>query len=235
MLWSLFVESSFKITLNVICRRRKRFSLILNVICQQSICFTVAFAVNVAVMHPNTTPKLLLDTECVVEYKGRVKKELGDTNEHIRSVRAQIDAAVRVIRDLTKGGEVAPAQQSTSRRVSNNKELLVEIRKNIGSARVDGHTTAKPVVEKVVEVVKEAFTCKGEKIYEVTKAIKDTLEAHFLGDWNIYLLWNNIGYFFHSVHQDGFVELKFNKATVAVYRSVESVSNACLERYLTLT
>ena len=171
----------------------------------------------------------------IVEYKGRVKKELGDTNEHIRSVRAQIDAAVRVIRDLTKGGEVAPAQQSTSRRVSNNKELLVEIRKNIGSARVDGHTTAKPVVEKVVEVVKEAFTCKGEKIYEVTKAIKDTLEAHFLGDWNIYLLWNNIGYFFHSVHQDGFVELKFNKATVAVYRSVESVSNACLERYLTLT
>lgn len=90
MLWSLFVESSFKITLNVICRKRKRFSLILNVICQQSICFTVAFAVNVAVMHPNTTPKFLLDTECVVSLAqrfnvGHFKKRFSDLWRKISS------------------------------------------------------------------------------------------------------------------------------------------------------
>lgn len=163
----------------------------------------------------------------ITEYKARVEKELNETNEHIRSVCAQIDASVKVIRDLTKSPVVAPAAPATPTRskVTNNKELLAEIRKHIeSSARVDGHTTPKALVDKVVEIVKEALVKKGDKVYDVTKAIKETLEAQFPGDWNVYILWNNIGYSFHNVHQDGFVEIKFNKASVAVYRSVESVS-----------
>lgn len=170
------------------------------------------------------------DHKCLIsisEYKARVKKELEETNEHIRSVCAQIDAAVKVIRDLTKSPLAPPPVPSTATRskVTNNKELLAEIRKHIDSSgRVDGHTTAKPLVEKVVEIVKDALLNRGDKVYDVTKAIKETLEAQFPGDWNVYILWNNIGYSFHNVHQDGFVELKFNKASVAVYKSVESVS-----------
>lgn len=167
----------------------------------------------------------------ITEYKARVKKELEETNEHIRSVSAQIDAAVKVIRDLTKSPVVAaaaPPSTPTRSKVTNNKELLGEIRKHLdNSGRVDGHATAKPLVEKVVEIVKDALLTKGDKVYDVTKAIKETLEAQYPGDWNVYILWNNIGYSFHNVHQEGFVEIKFNKASVAVYKSVESVSLFC--------
>lgn len=166
-------------------------------------------------------------------YKQSSSKELDEANSLIRSLRTQIDASVKTIRDLTSDRtrqadasaavQVKSTKPEVNKRVSNNKDLLAEARKFLNSPWMDAHKTPKELAEKVLDVTKEALTNKGDKIFDVTRAIKEAMDGHCMGDWNVYLLWNNIGYVFFNVNPDGFIELKLGKVTVTVYKSFDSV------------
>lgn len=106
---------------------------------------------------------------------------------------------------------------------STNKDLLLEARKFSSSPVVEGHRTKKEIVDKAVEISKEAITIKGDRIYDVARFIKEYMDTNFMGDWNCYLLLNNVGFVFHNIIQDAFIEIKFGKATVTIYRTYDAV------------
>lgn len=167
----------------------------------------------------------------IVEYKQNMARELEEANAIVRSLRVQLDNYNRTVRDLTlersrslePSNSVFSATKSNSFRVNTNKDLLAEARKYANSAMVDGHKTPRDVVSKVVDLTREAVVTKGDKIYEVTRFIKEAMDSHYVGDWNVYLLWNNLGFAFHNVSVSDFIETKFGKVSIVVYKSFDSV------------
>ena len=101
--------------------------------------------------------------------------------------------------------------------------MLMEARKFINSPVVDGHKTRRDIVDKTVEIVKEALTIKGERIYDIARFIKEYMDTNFMGDWNCYLIYNNIGFVFHNIIGDAFIEVKFVKVIVTIYKTFDSV------------
>ena len=130
------------------------------------------------------------------------------------------------------GGVLGSNAIGGANRVNTNKDLLIEARKYVNSPIVDGHKTRKDIVDKVIEVTKEALSVKGDRIYDVTRFIKEVLDANFMGDWNAYIVYNNIGFVFHNIQPDAFVEVKFGKATVTVYKTFDSLGFSRLVSFI---
>lgn len=97
---------------------------------------------------------------------------------------------------------------------------------------MDGHRTKKNIVDKVVEVVKEALMLKGDKIYDVTKFIKEYMDSNFMGDWNCYMLYNNIGYVFHNILNESFIELKYGRISITIYKTYDALGFARLINFI---
>ena len=163
----------------------------------------------------------------ITEYKQKISKELEEANALVRNLRVQLDNYNHTIRDLTldRARTLDPSlvNKPLGPRVNTNKDLLAEARKYANSGMVDGHKTPKEIVAKVVDLTREAVVTKGDKIYEVTRFIKEAMDSHFVGDWNVYLMWNNLGFSFHNISPDGFVEVKMGKVAIIVYKSFDSV------------
>jgi len=149
-------------------------------------------------------------------------------------LRAQIEVYTKTIKDLTLDRPLqVEAKPGGAIRVASNKELLIEARKYAASPVVDPHKTRKEIVSKAVEVVKEAIVSKGDKIYDVARFVKEFMDANFIGDWNVYLVYNSIGFVFHNIIADGFIEIKFGKAVVTIYKTFDSVCLSALLFQLT--
>lgn len=101
--------------------------------------------------------------------------------------------------------------------------MLLDARKYINSPIIDGHKTRKEVVDKCVEIVKEGITIKGDRIYDVTRFIKEYMDSNFMGDWNVYTIYNNLGFVYHNIIGDAFIEVKFGKCTVTIYKTFDSL------------
>ena len=80
---------------------------------------------------------------------------------------------------------------------------------------------------KAVEVVQEAITIKAD-LPSVVRFIKECMDANFIGDWNVYLLYNNVGFVYHNITAEGYIEVKFGRVVVTVYRTFDSVSFVCI-------
>lgn len=165
----------------------------------------------------------------------KLGQELEDSNALSQNLRSQIDNYSRTIKDMiserskqlnfskaNKRGN-NPSSSSISAQVNNNKDLLVEARKYLNSPTVDGHKTRKDTVEKVTEMVKTAIGTKGDKMYDVARFIKEYMDTHYLGDWNVNLWYNSIGYIYYNGVSDSFIEIKFGKVTVAIYKTFDAV------------
>lgn len=187
--------------------------------------------------------------DCVkslIEYKAHMvnsvtamRKELAEMTLGNEDLQFTLDNYRRTIKDLSldrsKQLEVMTAavkplaceSSPEQSRITNNVELLQEARKFVNSATVDGKKTRKEIVEKLIPVVKEALTSKGDKLYDVTRTIKEFMDTHFMGDWNVYLLYNNLGLLNYNNQSDGFIDIKLGKQiSLVVYKAYDPVSDA---------
>ena len=161
-----------------------------------------------------------------------MNKELGEITRYNEDLQFMLDNYRRTIKDLSldrskqleASGATKPATDTEVPRMITNYDLLVEARKYINSTTVDSKKTHKSILEKLVPVVKEALTSK-DKIYDVTRAIKEYMDLHFMGEWNVYFLFNNLGMMYHNSLSDGYIDFKFGKfVSLVVYKAFDPVS-----------
>ena len=166
----------------------------------------------------------------------KLRNELEDANALEQKLRSQTENYARTIKDITlerkslisstgelhyKLSTLRNNQQPTQ--VKNNKELLIEARKFINNPIIDGHKTRKETVNKVVEVVKEAIIKTNDQIYEMCRYVKQYMDNHYIGDWSVYIWYNNIGYIWYNGISDAIVEVKFGKVTVVIFKTYDAV------------
>ena len=178
--------------------------------------------------------------QSVAEYRESTGKELEEAAALLASLRLQLANYNRTVHELklertraqneasshNNGGENSTGKPTVMNleRVVSNKELLTEARKYVNSAAVDGQKTAKEMVAKVVGLVKEALITRGDNIHAVARFIKEAMDCHYVGDWNVNLLWNNLGFAYYNFCPESYVEAKFGRVSIVVYKSFKSVS-----------
>lgn len=188
----------------------------------------------------------------------RLCLEMDEAEMEHRNVRSQIDNCKKILKALTvervsqshsRPSSSSSSSSSSSGRIRDQRDLLTEARRYIGSPIVEARQTRKELVERVLEVVKEAVTGGGQHFEEfkhahggrshyrhnpvefVVRYVKEALDGSCLGDWNAYARYNGLGAVCHHLLEDGFVEMKLGKVTITVFRTVESVG-LCLGEFI---
>ncbi len=180
----------------------------------------------------------------------RLCLEMDEAEMEHRNVRSQIDNCKKILKALTvervsqshsRPSSSSSSSSSSSGRIRDQRDLLTEARRYISSPIVEARQTRKELVERVLEVVKEAVTGGGQHFEEfkhahggrshyrhnpvefVVRYVKEALDGSCLGDWNAYARYNGLGAVCHHLLEDGYVEVKLGKVTITVFRTVESV------------
>lgn len=164
---------------------------------------------------------LLEDKQSMAATMDKLCLEIDEAEMLGRNLRSQVDNFTKILKSLSLE-RVRLTQSAT--RMHTNKDLLAEARKYVNSPIVDGHQTRKEVVDKVVEMAKEAISNRGDRPSEVVRFAKDLLDSNFMGDWNVYLMYSNLGFVCHNVLPDAYIEIKLGKALLTVFKSFDSVS-----------
>lgn len=177
----------------------------------------------------------------------RLCSEKDDAEIESLNLISQIEHCKKILKALTTERASihsrTSSSSSSSGRIHDQRDLLTEARRYISSPVVEARQTRKEIVDRVLEVVKEAVTGTGNGFAEykhahggrsqyhhnpgefVIKYIKEALDWSCLGDWNAYMRYNGLGSVSHYAEEDGFVEVKLGKVTLTVFRTVESVSD----------
>lgn len=183
------------------------------------------------------------------ETMDRLCREMDDAELESRNLSSQIEHCKKILKALTAerasihSRSATSTSSSSSGRIHDQRDLLTEARRYINSPVVEARQTRRELVDRVLEVVKEAVTGTGTAFAEYRQAhggrshyhhnpgefviryVKEALESSCLGDWNAYMRYNALGSVAHHAMEDAFVEVKLGKVTLTVFRTVESVRN----------